>query len=191
MRRTQSKIRRIFFATLLAAVGVTITVLLILARRLPDQFRGFKPGELLPCVRLVSPEGEPVDTHSWRGRPTLLMLYDPSCSACLNELDNIDVLAPAIPRLRIALLCTLPRAGRETRADTYLDPTGVLTRRMRRFAVPAIYWIGPDGRIEYVRSGARSLPEDAAIFNKLLASRGTATVDATEDSADGTRILRR
>jgi len=183
-----SRIRRILFVTMLTAAGLAITALLILVLQLPDQFAGLKPGDPLPHVRLVSPEGEPVDTSSWRGRPTLLVLFDPSCPACLNELDNIDALAPAMPGLRIALLCARPQDRGRSRVATYLDRTGVLTRRMRRFAVPAIYWIGPDGRIEFARSGARSLAEDASVFNALLTSKRTPTVDATEGPADGIGI---
>ena len=168
MNGTNWKIRRVLLATLLAAVTGTITILLILVLRLPDEFQGLKSGDFLPDARLVSPEGELVDTRSWRGRPTLLLLFDPSCPACLNELDNIEALAPTMPRLRIALLCIRPRDEKAARFAAYIDPTGELTRSTRRFAVPALYWIGPDGRIEYARSGTRSFPEDAAIFNALL-----------------------
>jgi hypothetical protein len=73
-----------------------------------------------------------------------------------------------MPRLRIALLCISPRDEKAARFAVYIDPTGELTRSARRFAVPVLYWIGPDGRIEYTRSGARSFPEDAAIFNALF-----------------------
>jgi hypothetical protein len=189
MGRTHSGARRIFSITLLVAAGFAITAFLILLLRLPDQFAGLKSGDLLPRVRLVSPDGQPVDTDSWRGRPTLLVFFDPSCPACQNELDNIDALAPALPGLRIALLSTRPQHSGETRIASYLDRTGVLTRRMRRFAVPAIYWISPDGRIQYARSGARSLTEDASIFNDLLARKGTTTADRKEGSADGTGML--
>lgn len=154
--------------TTLAAAGVTIAMLLIMLLRLPDRFQGLKRGDFLPDARLVSPQGEPVDTRSWRGRPTLLLLFDPSCPACLNELDNIEALAPTMPGLRVALLSVSPPDTREPRFAAYHDPTGELIRSARRFAVPALYWIGPDGRIDYARSGARSFPEDAAIFNALL-----------------------
>ncbi len=186
MNRTHCRARRAFLAALLGAVGGTILMMLILVLRLPDQCQGLKPGDHLPSVRLISPEGKPVDTSSWHGQPTLLMLFDPLCPACRSELDNIDALAPAMPNLRIALLSTRPHERRETQVATYLDPTGVLTGRMRRFAVPALYWIGPDGRIEYARSGARSLPEEAVIFSQLLAGKNARAVDATQGSANGT-----
>lgn len=172
MKRHHLRFRRVVFAAILAAAGVATTALGILVLRLPDQFQGLKPGDRLPAVRLVSPEGLPVDTSSWRGRPTLLLLFDPACPACLNELGNIDALAPTMPGLRVALLSTIPRDTKDAGVATYLDPTGVLTRRMRRFAVPAVYWVSSDGQVSYARSGARSLAEDASIFYALLSREG-------------------
>jgi len=176
MKRTHPGLRRVIFATLLAASGIATTALGILVLRLPGRFQGLKPGDRLPRVRLVSPDGEPVDTGSWGGRPTLLILFDPACPACLSELDNIDALAPTMPSVRVAKLSTIPRDRRDAGVVTYADPTGVLTRRMRRFAVPAVYWVSSDGRILYARSGARSLADDASTFYALLSREG---VDAT------------
>jgi len=151
--------------------------------KLPDRFRGLQPGEFLPDVVLISPEGEQVHTRTWQGQPTLLVLFDPSCPSCLNELDNIEALAPTLPQLRVVALCVGRPDQREMRFAAYRDPTGALTRSARRVAVPALYWIGTDGRIEYARSGARSFPEDAAIFNRLLARGGTSKDDSGGDSA--------
>jgi hypothetical protein len=170
MKRHRSRFRRVIFATILAAAAAAIAGLGILALRLPGQFQGLKPGDRLPGVRLVSPEGLPVDTSSWCGRPTLLILFNPACPACLNELDNIDALAPTMPGLRVALLSAVSRDTKDTGIATYLDPSGALTRRMRRFAVPAVYWVSSDGRILYARSGARSLADDASIFYALLST---------------------
>lgn len=169
--------RRILSAILLVVTTATIALLLTMLLRLPDRFRGLEPGELLPDVVLVSPEGEEIHTRTWRGQPTLLVLFDPSCPSCLTELDNITALAPTLPGLRVVALCVSRPDQGETQPAAYRDPTGALTRSARRFAVPALYWIGTDGRIEYARSGARSFPEDAAIFNDLLARGNPPGVD--------------
>ena len=170
--------RRILSAILLAAATTTVALLLSMLLRLPDRFRGLEPGRSLPDFVLVSPEGELIHTRTWRGKPTLLVLFDPSCPSCLSELDNIEALAPTLPRLRVVALCVGRPDQVEGRFVAYRDPTGALTRSARRFAVPALYWIGVDGRIEYARSGARSFPEDAAIFNGLLAKGGTPRADS-------------
>jgi hypothetical protein len=116
------------------------------------------------------------------------MFLDPECPACLTELKNINTLAPTMPDLRVALLSSNPRDRRDAGITTYLDPTGVLTRRMRRLAVPAVYWVSSDGRILYARSGARSLTDDASAFYALLSNEG---VDATAVRADGPDASRR
>ncbi len=168
MKRHHLGFRRVIFATVFAGAAAAAAALAILVLRLPSHFQGLKPGDRLPSVRLISPEGLPVDTSSWYGRPTLLVLFDPACPACLTELGNIEALAPTMTGLRVALFSAISRDRKDTGVTTYLDPTGVLTRRMRRFAVPAVYWVGSDGRVSYARSGARSLAQDAAIFYALL-----------------------
>ncbi len=179
MKQPHARPRRVVFAAMLAACGMAIAALGVFVFRIPDHYQGLKPGDRLPHVHLVSPDGEPVDTDSWGGRPTLLLLLDPGCPACLMELDNINALTPTMPSLRVVLLSTVPPDRTGIRSLAYADPTGVLTRRMRRFAVPAVYWVGPDGHILYARSGARSLADDASTFYELLARDGVERFQAT------------
>jgi hypothetical protein len=178
MSAATPRTKRILSAILLASTVATIAILLVMLLRLPHRFRGLEPGAFLPDFVLVSPEGEQIHTGTWRGRPTLLVLFDPSCPSCLSELDNIEALAPTLPRLRVVALWVGRPGQEEMTFVAYRDPTGALTRSARRFAVPALYWIGVDGRIEYARSGARSFPEDAAIFSGLLAKGGPPGADS-------------
>ncbi len=176
MKRPHTTFRRVVLAAMLSASGMAFTALGVLVLQMPGRYQGLTPGDRLPHVHLVAPDGEPVDTSLWGGRPTLLMLLDPECPGCLMELDNINTLAPTMPGLRVVLLSTLTRDKTDGGSFAYADPTGVLTRRMRRFAVPAVYWIGSDGRVLYARSGARSLADDASTFYALLSredARGT------------------
>ena len=152
----------------LLAIAAMPAALFVIASRLPSENRGLPAGTYLPDSLLVTTTGETVRTHSWRGRPTLVVLFRAGCEACEEEIANLEALAPETAPLRIALVSVEPSCTLECSLPVYLDPTGEFLRRTERLMVPVLYWVSPMGRIQYVRTGLRSFQEDAALLHRLL-----------------------
>ncbi len=142
--------------------------LCFIANRIPAGYRGFLPGSYLPDAPLVTPKGATIRTRSWLGRPTLIVLFRPGCGACEEEIDNLEALAPTFLPMRIALVSTEACGRLDSPLPVYFDPTGEFLGKARRLAVPALYWVNSEGKVEYVRTGVRRLTEDEAIFHSLL-----------------------
>ncbi|HYK89727.1 MAG TPA: TlpA disulfide reductase family protein [Acidobacteriota bacterium] len=130
---------------------------------------GIRPGEPLPDAQLQSLEGAPVDTSWWHGKPTLLVLFQPACRACREEIRNLEWIAERLPEVRIILLSLNGAPPIEkVRFMVCRDPENAFSRRVRRAIVPTLYWIDPSGRVKYVRSGLRPRASDLSLFRSLI-----------------------
>jgi peroxiredoxin len=150
-------------------------LLLFLAQRSLDC--GLRPGELLPEARLESLDEAPVETASWRGTPTLLVLFKPACPACQEEVRGLTAIAPQLPEVRIVLLSVNGEPLREGVPFQVLrDPGGAFVKRIGKLIVPALYWLDSSGRVRYTRTGLRPVASDLQLFRQLIISQGTEEV---------------
>jgi len=155
----------------LLATTLTLPVLLVVcAHRTLRENQGLRQGDELPKARLRTAEGFPVDTDSWRGTMTLLVLFNPVCKACEAEIRTLNTIAPQFPDLKIVLLSLDPAVAQaDIPFPVLIDPSRALVKKARRLAVPALYWIGHDGKVQYARTGQRPPAEEALLFRKLQA----------------------
>jgi hypothetical protein len=141
----------------------------LLASRFIRSREGLHVGEMIPAAALRSSGGAEADIELWRGSPTVLVLFQSACSACKEQIANLEVIAADFPGLRFALLSlngALP--GEKVPFNVYFDPEGRFIRRMRRLRVPTLYWIDAAGKVKYVRTGCRTAASDALLFRTLL-----------------------
>lgn len=155
---------------LLGMVLVGPLLLFILARK--SVKCGLQPGDFLPEAQLESLDGAPMQTASWRGAPTLLVLFQPSCPACREEIRGLESIAPQLPEVRIVLLSLNGEAPQDASSFPVLrNPDGLFVQRARKFLVPTLYWIDSFGRVTYARTGLRSAAFDLNLFRSLLKER--------------------
>ncbi len=110
-----------------------------------------------------------VETSSWRGTPTLLVLFQPGCRSCREQIRALTQIAPNLPQLRIVLLSVNGEPPAEEVPFTVCrDAGGAFLARTRRYMVPALYWIDSSGRVTYVRTGVRTPSSDLQVFERLL-----------------------
>lgn len=161
--------RRASFTLVLLAVVCAPVLVLIFGHRFAEGERGLAPGTSLPTAELATLEGRRVHTDSWRGRPTLLVLYHSTCHACERQIRSLIDVAADFPEVRVVLL-SLDQAspGFDVPFEVLLDPTGQFVRKSRRFIVPTIYWIDMDGKVLHSRSGLRSPLEDKALMMRFF-----------------------
>ncbi len=155
----------------LAAVFAAPVLGLLVIHQLASGAAGLRAGEVLPASELAGLDGGLVDTRSWRGTPTLLVLYQSTCSACEREIEGLTQIAPALPKLRIVLLsidCAAPRVP--TGLQVICDPSGRLVRKLRKLIVPTLYLVNETGSIIYTRTGLRPPETELTILNSLLNS---------------------
>jgi hypothetical protein len=141
----------------------------LLTSRFIRSREGIHVGEMVPAAVLRSSGGAATDTRLWRGSPTVLVLFQSACSACKEQIANLEVIAAGFPGLRFALLSlngALP--GEKVAFNVYFDPEGHFIRGMRRLRVPTLYWIDAAGKVKYVRTGCRTAASDAVLFRSLL-----------------------
>ena len=156
------------------AIVLTISALgaflfFALAGRLIHSTEGLSVGEVIPAATLRSADGEEINTRSWRGLPTVLVLFRSSCDACRKQIINLESVAANFPEVRIALLSLNCMPPAEKVAFTvYFDLDGDFVRRLRKLYVPALYWIDANGRVKYVRTGCREAASDLPLFHSLL-----------------------
>ena len=152
---------------LLGVVLIGPLLLFILAKK--SVKCGLQPGDLLPEARLESLDGVPVQTVSWRGAPTLLVLFQPSCPACREEIHRLESIAPRLPEVRIVLVSLNGESPREGVPFPVLrDPHHSFVQRTRKLLVPTLYWIDSTGKVRYARTGLRSPASDLNLFRSLL-----------------------
>ena len=152
---------------MLGVVLIGPLLLFILAER--SLKRGLHPGDLLPEARLESLDGVAVQTASWRGAPTLLVLFLPACPACREEIHQLESVARQLPEVRIVLLSLNGQSPREGVPFQVLrDPGGSFVQRARKLLVPTLYWIDSAGKVTYARTGLRPPASDLHLFRSLL-----------------------
>ncbi|MGC1376689.1 MAG: redoxin family protein [Anaerolineales bacterium] len=64
-----------------------------------------KQGQAAPDFKATDLDGKSLTLASFRGRSLLLAFISPSCSGCLDRLDEIRSLAASAPDLQVALVC--------------------------------------------------------------------------------------
>jgi len=154
--------------TLLFSVVVLTGLFLWCAHAYVGRFEGLRPGDTLPLAKLQTLDGQPLETGSWLGRPTLLMVFNPDCLPCRLELRSLVSVATHFPKLRIALLSTKTDAGSlQIPFPVYVDANGAFLARVQRLVTPALYWIGTSGRVMYARTGQRDPAEEEKILQRL------------------------
>jgi hypothetical protein len=158
------------FKVITLAVSIPGALLLFaLANSLIRSKEGLSVGETIPSAVLHSADGSETDTRSWRGSPTVLVLFSSTCPACRKQIENLEVIAADFPELRIALLSLSAAPPQEKAIFTvYFDPEGEFVRRVRRLRVPTLYWIDANGCVKYARTGCREAAFDVSLFRSLL-----------------------
>lgn len=152
---------------LIVALLIAPLLLLFLAQKSFDC--GLRPGDLLPEARLESLEGVPVETVSWRGTPTLLVLFRPECPACREEIRSLGTIAQELPEVRVVLLSLKGEPPRgAVPFPVYRDPSGAFIKQTRKLIVPTLYWLDSSGHVRYARAGYRSATSDLQLFRPLL-----------------------
>jgi peroxiredoxin len=166
--------RKRSIAAVLAAVLAVPTLVLLVAYRFAGEGAGLQPGQELPAAQLVGLDGHVVDTRSWSGAPTLLVLYRSTCRACEREIVGLSSVSSSIPELRIVLLALDSAAPRvPTEFPVLTDPTGKFLRVVRKVMAPTLYLLDSEGRVIYVRSGQRPPEYELTTLADLLgADRG-------------------
>ena len=157
-------------AKVVALIGIILAPILFLffAERFVRENEGLRPGDVLPEAKLLSTDGSHVETHSWRGKPLLLVLILPACKACRAEIESLESIAPSFPDLKVVLLSLGSSLGAsETPFPLVVDPSGDFVQKTRKLIVPTLYWIDADGKVLYARTGPRSPETEAATFRQL------------------------
>jgi hypothetical protein len=144
--------------------------------------RGLLPGERLPDAVLRTLSGEAVDTGEWRGRPTLLALHRKGCPACSAHAAGLRDIAPLVAGLRIVFLATDgPPAYAPPPFLSVHDPAGEFLRRVRRVAVPAVYWADGEGTVRFARVGTLPPEAELALLLRLSEKYGSSPAPPLSD----------
>jgi hypothetical protein len=153
-------------------VGITVAaVFFASADKTLEAYRGLRPGDELPRAGIQSADGRSADTASWLGRETIILIYQPGCTACEAEIRNLAVVAPKFPGLSVVLLSLGQIEPSYTRPfPVYVDPSGNCLRRLRKLVVPTLYWISADGIVRYARTGSRSMAQEETVFRQFWQS---------------------
>jgi hypothetical protein len=149
---------------------VTLPALfLLLARNSLHEFEGLCPGDMLPGATLQTVQRVRVETGSWRGSPTVLVVFQPGCEACRLQIRTLASIAPSFPKVKFVLLSTENGVeGMQTPFPIYLDPHGAFLRKVRKLVTPALYWIDASGRVRYARTGQGKANEEEQILRRFL-----------------------
>ncbi len=132
------------------------------------RFEGLHPGDAFPFARVQTNFGETVETSSWLGTPTLLVVFNPGCRPCRQEIRNLSSIAPKFPDVKIALLSTKTDVGSfQASFPIYVDREGILLARVQRLVTPALYWIGESGTVRYARIGERDAAHEEKLFRRF------------------------
>jgi hypothetical protein len=134
------------------------------------RLEGLHRGDSMPLARVRTPAGRFIETGSWLGTPTLLIVFNPECRPCQEEIGNLASIAPRFPHLKIALLSTKTDIGELSAPfPVYVDFNGGFLPRVQRLVTPAIYWIGASGKVLYARIGKRDAADEERLFRRLQA----------------------
>jgi hypothetical protein len=166
--------KRTLFRILLALVTLLPAMFLLLARRSLSEYQGLCPGDPVPQADLLTRKSVTMDTASWRGTPTVLVVFQTGCESCRREIESLAACARSFPQVRIALLATESAVGSvETSLPIYTDPGGSFQKKVRKLVTPAVYWIDAGGTVRYARTGLRNAREEEALFRRMLKGEGT------------------
>ena len=147
--------------------GIAVLVFL-LGDRLGGIPEGLRPGVVLPAARLKTVAGRAVDTLEWRGTPTLLVVFQPSCAACNREIGKLAGLASDYPEVNMVLVSLeTPSPDYGVPFTVCTDPSGEFIYRIRKVMVPTLYGIDREGRIAFTRMGKRPAEEEKALLAAL------------------------
>jgi peroxiredoxin len=161
--------RYVLIIIVLAATLALPTLILLSAHRFAGDAAGLRLGDDIPVAQLRSLDGRFVDTRSWSGRQTLLVVFLSTCRACESEIQGLEKVARSLPELRVVLLAVDSAAPRLPTAFLVLsDPSGQFVRRVRRLIVPTLYVADARGKVVYVRSGQRDPDFELQILRELL-----------------------
>jgi len=155
--------------TLLIFLVSLPALFLVLAQISLKKFEGLRRGDLMPLAILHTVDDVPVETASWLGAPTLLVVIQPGCEACRREIDTLAAIAPSFPELHVVLLSTETDIGEmPSPFPVYIDRDGGFLKQVRKLITPAIYWMDASGKVRYARAGQHSAGEEKGLFRTLL-----------------------
>lgn len=162
------KIRTVRLTLLLLLVTFP-ALFLVVAHISMKRFEGLHRGDAMPEAMLHTVENVPINTASWLGAPTLLVVFQPGCEPCRREIDVLAAIAPAFPELHIVLLSTAIDIGSMTAPfPVYFDHDGAFLRQVRKLITPVIYWMDASGIVRYARAGVHGADEGKRLFRILL-----------------------
>ena len=112
-----------------------------------------------PELSGVSVAGNPLKLRQWRGEPVLVHFWGTWCPVCSAEQGSIDAVAEDHRVLTVAM-----QSGDAATLAQYLEEEGVsypvlpdlegsLARRYGVTAVPASFFLDPDGRVRFATVG--------------------------------------
>jgi hypothetical protein len=155
-------------------VPVGLSILLFGAGHCAAQrYRGLQTGDVLPSARLQTSHDSWIDTDSWRGSPTLLVVIHPGCTACAREIEGLAAIADMIPGLRIVLFSVQSEIrGLPMPFLLVADPGGSFHRKVRKLVTPVLYWVSATGEVSYARLGRRSAEEEKKLLQSLMEQEG-------------------
>jgi hypothetical protein len=155
--------------TLLIILVSLPALFLVLAQISLKKFEGLRKGDPMPLAVLHTVDDVPVETASWHGAPTLLVVIQPGCEACRSEIDTLAAIAPSFPELHVVLLSTETDIEEMTAPfPVYIDRDGSFLKQVRKLITPAIYWMDASGKVRYARAGQHSEDEEKRLFRTLL-----------------------
>jgi len=115
-----------------------------------------------PSITASTYEGGQFDLSQLRGRPAVIYFWASWCPICRGMQSSVSAIAKDYPLISIAL-----QSGNKAELGKYLDahnfhiPTvsdedGAITGRYGLQGVPALFVLGPEGKIRYATTGYTS-----------------------------------
>ena len=167
--RVAMRTRTVSMALLIGLVTLP-PVFLWQTRNSLKRFEGLHTGDAVPFAKVQTSFGKTFETSSWLGTPTLLVVFNPGCRPCQQEIRNLSSVAPKFPDVKIALLSTKTDVGAfQASFPIYVDREGILLARVQRLVTPALYWIGASGTVRYARIGERDAADEEILLRRLQA----------------------
>jgi thiol-disulfide isomerase/thioredoxin len=123
--------------------------------------RGLISGSAPPLLGATL-DGKPFDGAGFRGRPMVIYFWASWCSICKMMQGAVDAVAKDIPVVSVALLSgdaaeVRRHAEREKIAvPVVLDEDGRIAATYGVRGVPAVFIVGPDGKIRFSTVGFTS-----------------------------------
>ncbi len=148
----------------------------------------FAIGDLAPALAATDLAGEPASLDTWRGQPVFLTFWSDSCSSCIAEMKELNMLAQTNGG-RIAVVAVNidaePPDMREIQQRYALsfpllrDSLGISKERYEVIGTPTSVLIDARGRILARHVGMRKPDELVGDFASLSASTRTSVAPDT------------